>query len=174
MTDDERLPDPLAAARALPRGSMVVVRARDAVKRERLSRDLLKVARKPGIAVVIAGDPLLAARLGADGAHLPEARMHEAAQWRARFPAMMFTAGAHSFHAAMRARLLPIDAIFLSPVFPTRSHPDGAALTATRANIIARAFNGPVYALGGVNACNATLLARDAFAGIAAIGALAV
>ena len=28
MTDDERLPDPLAAARLLPRGSMVIVRAR--------------------------------------------------------------------------------------------------------------------------------------------------
>ncbi|MDE1938775.1 MAG: hypothetical protein KGI68_07130, partial [Alphaproteobacteria bacterium] len=33
FTDDDRLPEPVAAACALPRGSMVVVRSRDAARR---------------------------------------------------------------------------------------------------------------------------------------------
>jgi thiamine-phosphate pyrophosphorylase len=174
MTDDERLPDPLAAAGALPRGSMVVVRARDPERRDALSRAMLKLAHRKGLAVLIAGDPLLAARLGADGFHLSETRMREASYWRARFPALTITMAAHSFRALMLVRLLPIDAVFLSPLFSTRSHTDRAALTALRGSIIARAAGKPVYALGGIDAQSFRLLAGDAFAGIAAIGALAV
>jgi thiamine-phosphate pyrophosphorylase len=70
-------------------------------------------------------------------------------------------------------RLLPVDAVFLSPVFATKSHPDRIALTPLRANLIARKANKPVYALGGIDVRNARLLATDIFAGIAAIGALA-
>ncbi len=41
--------------------------------------------------------------------------------------------------------------------------------------MLARAIEKPVYALGGIDARNADgLLSRDAFNGIAAIGALAV
>lgn len=174
MTDDDRLSDPLPAVRALPRGSMVVVRARDAKRRDELARAILKLAHKRGLAVLIASDPEMAAKLGAEGIHLPEARAKEAAYWRARFPTLMITASAHSYRAPMHTHALPIDAIFLSPVFGTGSHPDRASLTPLRANIIARAINKPVYALGGIDARNATLLTPDSFSGIAAIGALAV
>jgi thiamine-phosphate pyrophosphorylase len=174
MTDDGRLPDPLAAVRELPRGSMVVIRARDANRRAELSCAILKLAQRKTLAVLIASDPEMAAQLGADGFHLPETRAGEASHWRARFPNFMATASAHSFRALMRTRLLPVDAVFLSPVFATGSHPDRAGLSPHRANIIARAIDKPVYALGGIDARNATLLTRAAFAGIAAIGALAV
>jgi len=173
MTDDDRLPDPLAAARALPRGSMVVVRSRDAAKLNALSRALLKIARRNGIAVLIAGDALLAARLGADGFHLPEARAGETACWRARLPSMKIATSAHSLRALLRAQFLPVDAIFLSPVFATASHPERAALTPQRTNFIARAATKPVYALGGIDARGARRLAPESFSGIAAIGALA-
>jgi thiamine-phosphate pyrophosphorylase len=172
MTDDARLADPLAAASALPRGSMVVVRARDAKRRDALARALLKLARICGLAVLIADDPLLAVRLGADGFHLPEARVGEAAYWHARFPDFTITAAAHSAHALLRARLLPVDAFFLSPVFATASHTERAALTPLRASLMAKTAGKPVYALGGIDARNAQRLIG--FAGIAAIGALAV
>lgn len=161
MTDDARLADPLAAAQALPRGSVVVVRSR--TRLEPLARALLKTQ----CTVLIAGDPLLAVRLGAHGFHLPQARAGEAAYWRARFPSMVITASAHSLRALSCRH---VDAIFLSPVFATKSHPDRAALTAVRANLMARQVDVPVYALGGVDARNVRRL--HGFAGIAAIGAL--
>ena len=80
MTDDARLPDPLVAARALPRGSMVVVRTKDRAKLGSLSGALLKLARTHRFGVVVAGDPELASRLGADWFHLPETRAGEAAR----------------------------------------------------------------------------------------------
>lgn len=168
MTDDERLADARAAARALPRGAMVVVRARNPKKRAALARELLAVARRRGLFVLIADDPALAARVGADGVHLPQARAREAAQWRARFPRWIITAAAHGVPCSAAH----LDALMLSAVFPTGSHPGRKALSPVRANLIAARLSVPVYALGGIDARNAARL--HGFAGIAAIGALAV
>ena len=169
FTDDDRLADPLAAARALPRGSMVVVRSRDGSRRAALARAMVDLARSHDLIVLVAGDGALAAASGADGVHLAEARLGEAAAWRAR-RCFLVTASLHSLAGLARAK--SVDAVFLSPVFPTRSHPDRAALTAVRANAIARLARVPVYALGGIEAANAGRL--SGFAGIAAIGALDV
>jgi thiamine-phosphate pyrophosphorylase len=163
MTDDRKV-DWAKAAHALPRGSLVVVRARDAAKRRALVETLQDVA-----PLLIAGDPVLAAQIGAAGLHLPEARMKESAHWRARFPHWILTASAHSLRALMGAHLL--DAVFLSPVFATTSHKGASALTPVRAAFIAAHAPVPVYALGGVTARNASLLA-PAFSGIAVISSL--
>jgi thiamine-phosphate pyrophosphorylase len=168
MTDDARLPDPLAAAAALPKGAMVIVRARDAERRAALAADILVLARRRDLFVLIADDPAIAAQLGADGVHLPERRAREAGHWRALHPRWIISAAAHT-PSAMHASA---DLILLSAVFPTRSHPDGATWGAARANALARASPVPIYALGGIDARNAMLL--NGFAGIAAIGALAV
>jgi thiamine-phosphate pyrophosphorylase len=162
MTDDARLADPLEAARALPKGSMVVVRSRGDP-----APLVLALLRLRHVTVIVAGDPLLAARLGAHGIHLPEARAHDASRWRARFPHMIITSAAHSLRALLLSRG---DVVFLSPVFPTKSHPGRAALSPARANLIARQAPKPIYALGGIDAANAKRL--SGFAGIAAIGAL--
>ncbi len=172
MTDDERLRDPVAAARALPRGSLVIVRARETRTRTSLALAMTSVARSRDLIVLVAGDADLAARCGADGIHLPQAHMAEAAHWRVRSARWLITAAAHSLRAVMKAGQSGVDAVFLSPVFPTQSHPDRAALTPVRANAIAQAARLPVYALGGVTDENAALLSAP-FVGIAAIGAFA-
>jgi thiamine-phosphate pyrophosphorylase len=168
LTDDERLPDPLAAARALPRGSLVVVRARDSARRQALAATMIRLARERGLFVLIAGDVALALSCGADGVHLSEARIGEAASLRARHR-LLVTASVHSLAALRHAAYL--DAVFLSPVFPTASHPGRPALGPLRAAAIARLACVPVYALGGITAENAGRLVG--FSGIAAIGALA-
>jgi thiamine-phosphate pyrophosphorylase len=168
MTDDERLPDPLRAARALPRGSMVIVRARRDERRRALAQALRPITQARGLFLLIAGDVGLALAVGADGVHLPEARLGEAAGLRARHR-LLITASAHSFSAVRRAG--SVDALLLSPVFPTASHPGRPALGPLRAGTMAWASPVPVYALGGVTADNALRL--HGFSGIAAIGALA-
>ena len=133
MADDARLPDPLAAARALPKGSMVVARSREML--EPLTRALLKAR----CTVLVAGDQLLAARLGAHGIHLPQARAGEAAHWRARFPDMLITASALSALRSARTRACRDGVPFLSPVCRDRKSPRRArALGAVRANMIWR------------------------------------
>jgi thiamine-phosphate pyrophosphorylase len=169
MTDDARLKDPVAAARALPRGSMVIVRSRDDARRRDLALALREIARVRGLFLLIAGDAALAARIGADGVHLPETRLGDAAAIRGQHK-MLVTAAAHSLSALRRAKY--VDALILSAVFPTASHPGRAALGAVRANLMVRQAPVPVYALGGITARNARLLAG--FCGIAAIGVLGV
>jgi thiamine-phosphate pyrophosphorylase len=162
MMTDDRKADWAGAAGRLPSGSVVVVRARDAAQRRALAEQLASLVR-----LLIADDPALAADIGADGLHLPQARMREASHWRVRFPNWIITSSAHSLRALMGAQYL--DAVFLSPVFATTSHKDAPPLTPVRAACIAALSPVPVYALGGITARNATLLG-PAFSGIAAIG----
>jgi thiamine-phosphate pyrophosphorylase len=163
MTDD-RAADWVRVARALPRGSLIVIRAKTAKARIALAESLYGLA-----PLLIAGDPQLAQDIGAAGLHLPEARMKEAAHWRVRHPRWIITSSAHSLGALRGAHYL--DAVFLSPIFPTQSHVGAPSLTPTRAAFIAQHAPVPVYALGGITPRNAGLLAPS-FSGIAAIGSL--
>ena len=163
MTDDDRLPDPVSAARALPKGSLVIVRSRDAKRRYALGEALR--AQTSGLILLAADDPVLAGRL--HGLHLPEIRARDAARWRALRPDWVITVAAHSprgLHAPYA------DAALLSPVFATKSHPQGKILTPVRARLMVRNALLPVLALGGVTMRNAALL--SGFSGIAAIGSL--
>ena len=162
MMTDDRKADWACAAAALPLGSVVVVRARNAVQRRALAEQLAGLVR-----LLIADDPALAADIGADGLHLPQVRMREASHWRARCPHWIITSSAHSLRALMGVQHL--DAVFLSPVFATSSHKQAQPLTPVRAAFIAALSPVPVYALGGITARNAALVA-PAFSGISAIG----
>ncbi len=163
MTDD-RAADWVGAARRLPHGSVVVVRAREGRRRRALAEELHGLA-----TLLIADDPALARETGAAGLHLPEAKMKQALHWRARHPDWIITSSAHSLKALLGAAAL--DAVFLSPVFATASHRNARPLMPARAAFIAAHAPVPVYALGGVTPRNAALLA-PAFSGIAAISAL--
>jgi thiamine-phosphate pyrophosphorylase len=169
MTDDARLSDPLAAARLLPKGSMVIVRSRDCKQRAEWAHAMMALSRSSDLLVLVSNDAGLASRCGADGLHLSEETAHLAAHWSALRPRWFISAAAHSLRSAMLRSF--VHAIFLSPVFATDSHAGRSPLTAVRANAMARGSTVPVYALGGVTARNAVLL--HGFAGIAAIGALA-
>ncbi len=167
-TDDDRLPDPLPAARALPRGSWIILRARDAARRTELAAALKMIAHARGLALLIANDAALAARIGTDGLHLSQANARDAGHWRARHPQWIITAAAHSLRACTR----DADAVLLSPVFATASHPGAVVLGAIRARLIARASPVPVYALGGIDTKTVRNLNGADFAGVAAISAL--
>ena len=160
LSDDAH--DPLAAARALPHGSVIIIRARNDARRAGLAAQLKGL----GHILLAANDPVLARQL--DGIHLPEARAKEAAHWRARHPGWLISVAAHSprtLHGVPHA-----DVFLLSPVFATVSHPHAKPLTAARARFMASQSDTPVIALGGIDANNAGLL--FGFCGIAAISAL--
>jgi thiamine-phosphate pyrophosphorylase len=173
MTDERRLQDPVPAAHALPKGAAIVLRHTGAKSLAALAHRLKPIARKRGILLLIAGDGALAARIGADGLHLPETRAREARFWKTRHPAWRITVAAHSLKALGVAVRVGADAAILAPVFATRSHAGRAPLGAARARLMARAVPLPVIALGGIDARNVSVLGPACFCGIAAIGALA-
>lgn len=178
MTDQDRwltCRSLIAAVAALPRDAGVVLRHRDPAARARLARALAPVCRARGLVLLIAGDGPLAARVGAAGVHLPEARAGEARGWRRRHPGWLITAAAHGARALHAAARAGADAAVLSPVFATASHPDARPLGPLRFARLARlARRGglPVYALGGVTAATATALKNSGAVGIAGVSGL--
>jgi thiamine-phosphate pyrophosphorylase len=172
MTDERRLADPLPVIAALPPGSAVIVRHYGDPGREALARRVVAAARPKGVRVLIAADAALAARIGADGLHLPEAMAARGpGSWRGRRrPGWLVTAAAHSPAALWRATCAGADAALLAPVFPTASHPGRAPLGSLRFALWCRQSPLPVYALGGVTAATARRLQASGAAGFAGIG----
>ena len=171
MTDPERLPDPEAAARRLPPGSGVILRAYRDPERTRLAEALADTARHQRLTLLISNDAALARKVGAGGVHLSEAELDKAPFIRREHDGLI-TGAAHSLAALETAARAGVDAALLSPVFETASHPDrvplglhGFAALSTRARL-------PVYALGGITARNASRLLATKAIGIAGIGAL--
>lgn len=172
MTDEKRLADPLPVIALLPPGSAVIIRHYGDPGREQLARRVVAAARPKGIRVLVAGDGSLAARVGADGLHLPEAMAARGpGPWRRwRRPQWLVTAAAHSPAALWRAKRAGADAALLAPVFPTASHPRAKPLGGLRFAAWCRQSPLPVYALGGVSATAARRLKASGAAGFAGIG----
>ncbi len=169
MTDDMREVDWLAAVAALPRASGVIVRHRDAAARERLARQLRPLCRARRVALLIADDPALAQRVGADGVHLPEKQIARMPGLKALNRRWFVTCAAHNAAAVRRSRIAGADAVFVSPVFATASHPERGALGVARFAAFARESTA-AYALGGVDMKTIRQLQAHRIVGIALIG----
>jgi thiamine-phosphate pyrophosphorylase len=170
MTDPARGGDTLAAAAALPRGSVVILRHDSVPGRADLATRLAPLCRARGLRLSIARDARLALRLGA-GLHLADG-MEPPVLWRLHGRGLL-TVAAHGPAALARARRMGADLALLSPLFPTASHPGARALGTVRFARFARSAGLPVAALGGVTAPRVTAAARAGAVAVAAVGALA-
>ncbi len=172
MTDSLRLPDPLAAIASMPAGSAVILRHYGAPSRQDLARELAVLCRRQRLSLLIGGDARLACAVGADGLHLPEwlARRGSGKWRRWRRPGWIVTAAVHSPAFLFRAAGAGADAVLLSPVFATASHPGLKVLGALKFAAWCRLSPLPVYALGGISAANAGRLKDCGNVGLAGIG----
>ena len=135
MMTDERMGEALwPALGRLPRGSGVVFRHYAAPDRAALLRRVAVIAARRGLRLVVAGG---------GGLHVHNARRRIAGGIR--------TASAHSRREAIAAIRAGADAVFVSPVFATRSHPGAKALGRSKLGLMIRGLPVPVIALGGMN-----------------------
>jgi len=170
LTDETRLPDPLAVAGKLPAGSLVILRHYAAANRMELGISLAKLCRAKRLTLLVAGDLALAQRLKV-GLHLPEYLLTKPlAAIRLFGKRKLLTAACHSRTAMMRAKGAGAKALLLSPVFATQSHPGAKGLGTLAFRRLVRACPLPVYALGGVNAQTIGRLKGSGAAGAAGIG----
>jgi thiamine-phosphate pyrophosphorylase len=145
FTDAARLADPLPVVAMLPRGlSGVVFRHDDAPDRLALGRRVAALCRARRLALVVAGDARLAARLRA-GLHL------RGGQRGVLKPPRLVTASAHDAAQLLRARRAGAGLIFCSPVHVTKSHAGAPVLGPAGWRRLARLARGTsVAALGGI------------------------
>ena len=141
--NDARLEAVLAK---LPRGSGLIYRHYYLSAGERRARydRLAALARRRGHLVILSGTPREARRWRADGSY--------GAAGPARGPAALRLVTAHSLAEIAMARRARADAILLSPVFATRSHPGARPLGPLRFRLLAARAGVPVIALGGMDA----------------------
>lgn len=172
LTDPARTPDPVAAARGLPRGAAVVYRAFGAADRFEVARKLRQVTHERGLRLLIGADWRLAAAVGADGVHLPQRLIGLAEDLRRRRPRWLITAAAHNAAAIADGGRRGLDALLVSVAFPSRSPSAGRALGAVRLAGLVTRSRVPVIALGGVSDANAPRLRSSRLAGLAGIGGL--
>jgi thiamine-phosphate pyrophosphorylase len=167
MTDDSRDADWAEAVRGLPRGAAVIVRHRNAGAREALARQLKPLCTARGVKMLVAEDVRLAVRVRADGVHVPERHAARLRGVRRAHPRWLITSSAHG--AAAIAAAQSADAVLISPVFATASHPAQQALGAVRFAALAAGARA-AYALGGIDGDSAQRLAALRLAGVALIG----
>ncbi len=165
LVTDERVAeaDLLRAVMRLPRGSAVIFRhyslAEDA--RQALFEQVMRAAEARHCLVLLAGDPDLAWRWGADGYH-----------GRAVCKAGLHSAPVHNHRELVQAEQAGADVLLISPLFATRSHPGARPLGAYRFAALVRQARVPVIALGGVKPRQAQLVRRLGASGYAAIDGL--
>lgn len=131
----------------LQRGA-IIIRDYDHPQREAYARGIIAQAKGP---VLVAGDVELARRVKARGVHVPEWQL-------SRLPRRLFcprgwivTAACHNLKAIKKAeRHGLIQAVLVSPVLATQSHPDAEPLGFIRFGLLVRQSRLPVIALGGL------------------------
>jgi len=168
MTDAKRITNPEHVITQLPKGSAVIIRDYDLHDRKVHADKLIKLAKKSGLMTLVAGDAELARHLKADGLHLPEFMLWQAAANYTGFT--IVTASCHTIRALKRAATLGVDAATFSPIYPTESHVGAKNKGVSYLSAILKIPHIPnVIALGGINAKRERLLARLPIAGIAGI-----
>lgn len=167
FTDDQRLPDPLPVIRTLPKGLCGVVLRHDThPNRPALAQTIARLCRARGLALIIAGDARLARSLRA-GLHLRGGVGGRPHGWSGG----MLSASVHNLAQLKQAKRAKAALVFISPVFPTISHPGAAVLGGAGWRRLARqAGRMKPYALGGLNADNISSLGPRCL-GIGAIDA---
>jgi thiamine-phosphate pyrophosphorylase len=152
MTDERQGERLWTALERLPRGAGIVFRHYGVPPEERLLlfERVRRIARQRGQILLIGGEPLA----GADGVH-------------GRRGGGLRSFPAHNLRELKAAERKGAHLVFLSPVFPTRSHPGARTLGPNRFALIARQAKVPVIGLGGMNEKRArTLRGAYGWAGI--------
>ncbi|MBU6268537.1 MAG: thiamine phosphate synthase [Sphingomonadales bacterium] len=142
-----------AALRKLPRGSGFIFRHHHLPEPQRRTRwqALRRLAHANGHLAILAAGPAQARHWRADGAYGPPARL-------APGPALLRLVTTHGLHELLAARRARADAVLLSPVYPTRTHPGAPSLGPIRFRALACHAGIPVIALGGMTAHRARAL----------------
>jgi len=173
FTDPGRVSNPEAVAERLPAGSGIVFRAFGAEDAVGQGRRLRAIADARGLLLLAGAHPSLAEGIGADGVHMPEARVAELPRLRAEHARWLITVAAHDVVAVQAGQRAGADAIVVSPVFASNSPSAGEPLGIEGLKALVAATDLPVYALGGVRARTVTQLIGSGIVGIAAVEALA-
>jgi len=161
MTDERQGEALWTALERLPRGAGVIFRhySQPLAERRALFAAIAQICRRRGLVLVRSGEARMPGERGVHGRS-------------SRRVVGLRTWPAHNLREVLAGRRMGADAILISPVFATRSHPGQRPLGVVRASRLAQAAAGRAIALGGVNQRSFGRLRGTGFTGWAAIDGL--
>jgi len=171
MTDVKRLPDPSDIIPRLPANSAVIIRHFSRKKKMALINKNRLLCRKHKVKLLVSDDPHLALSHQLDGVHFSESFARRNRFLRLK-PNQIATGACHSLRALQTAEAANLDAVLLSPVFATNSHPGAQTLGLMQLQRMTRTTHLATYALGGINQKNAKRLRSSGIIGFAGISGL--
>lgn len=143
MTDErmgEQLWDAIGRVTADTGGVVFRHYSLDPAKRLDLGKRVATLVRERKLMLGVAGDAVLAEQLGAQLVHNP-----------AKPGELPFSLAVHDESEADAAHKAGAALVFVSPVYPTRSHPNAETLGVERAAKLAQIAACPAIALGGMS-----------------------
>tara|TARA_Y100000590_G_scaffold169214_1_gene193842 strand:+ start:902 stop:1534 length:633 start_codon:yes stop_codon:yes gene_type:complete len=144
----------------LPKNSAFLFRSYEIKKRKKIAKELLKFCKMKKVKLLIGSDIKLAVDINADGIHFPEYMIKKnKINWSDIKNAkstkkLIITTAVHNEKSLKKTENLDIDAALLSPVFPSKSHPNSKSLGIKKFSKIVKNTKLPIYALGGINIKN--------------------
>ena len=137
----------------------------------RIGREACALCHTHQARVLFNGNAETARAIGADGLHLNSRELH-AYQTRPLRASHLLAASCHSAADLAQAGKVGADFALLSPVLPTRSHPDAEPLGWDGFAALSDATSMPVYALGGMRPALLDTAWRHGAQGVAGIRGL--
>ncbi|MRI35368.1 hypothetical protein EOPP23_20625 [Endozoicomonas sp. OPT23] len=140
---------------------------------QHIARELHALCREKGAKLILKGRPELLQESWCDGIHLRSDQLGIASEeWKKnRRPGQWLAASCHNRNQVEQAVKAGVDFVTLSPVRPTKSHPNRLAIGQEVAAQLTAACPVPVYWLGGLMLSDEELVIEHGAQGISAIGA---
>lgn len=175
MTDAKRLPDPRDLIPHLPPNSAIIIRHFSDYQKVCLIHKIKKLCHKHKVKLLVSDSLSLAINHRLDGVHFSEKTLKKIAacgKMSRPKPNLLFTTACHNLRSLCAAERANMDAILLSPLFKTQSHPNQKTLGPWAASFYAQRTDLKVYGLGGINYKNGQRLSQARISGFAGISGL--
>ncbi|MEE2705349.1 MAG: thiamine phosphate synthase [Pseudomonadota bacterium] len=171
FTDDKCILSPIELAKVIPINWGILIRNYQAPNRKELICSAAKICKQRGIFFIIANDLKLALSLKASGLHLSEYHFSRniLSTIFIHSSKLQITTSAHTFHKITQSNLYKFDAIFLSPIFKTQSHPTQSGLGIHRFIALSKKTSVNTLALGGIRLDDYNRLSNFGLYGIGGI-----
>lgn len=173
FSDRRQFSDIFATIKLLKNASAaIIIREYDLDRKDRgeFAKKIIKIAKSKSLPVLIGKDLKLALELGADGVHFSD---HDQKWYKfKKIPLkknFIFTCSIHAEDSLRKAEISGFDAIFYSPIFTTKTHPNQKPAGVKALTKIALKSKIPLYALGGITPDNIRQLRACKINGIGGI-----
>ena len=181
FTDRKRCDNLITIIKKLPKNSAVIFREYDLEeeKREKLAREILLICKQKSHKIIIGKNLDLATEIKADGVHFSDNDILSSKiflQLRnnkkinsKNGTKFIFSFACHNFLSVVKCQKMPVDLIFISPIFATKSHEDLPTFGLQRLSRVLRFSKKPVFALGGINKKNIHIVKKLGASGFGGI-----